>query len=63
MEVDEEKFADWDEDCHGPMDSKQNRDEYPENFLWSCCEADGMAEGCITGKHRATAASKKRRLG
>ncbi|KAJ7650824.1 hypothetical protein FB45DRAFT_780079 [Roridomyces roridus] len=62
MEVDEEAFPDWDEDCHGPKDTKHNRQEYPENFLWSCCDADGMAEGCVNGKHKATA-SKKRRLG
>ncbi|KAJ7163901.1 hypothetical protein C8R43DRAFT_989121 [Mycena crocata] len=61
LEVDETKFVDWDEDCHGPMDSAQNRDDYPENFSWSCCNAGGMAEGCITGKH-SIAVPKKRRF-
>ncbi|KAK7032773.1 hypothetical protein R3P38DRAFT_770695 [Favolaschia claudopus] len=59
MEVDDEKFVDWDEDCHGPMDCDENRRQFPENFLWSCCEADGMSGGCATGKH--TPVQHKRR--
>ena len=40
-------WADWDEDCHGPIDSNSNRKDYPENFKWSCCGAVGTyAEGC-----------------
>ncbi|EEB87969.1 hypothetical protein MPER_14459, partial [Moniliophthora perniciosa FA553] len=31
----------WDEDCHGPMDTEENRKEFPENFKWSCCNEDG----------------------
>ncbi|KAJ7510516.1 hypothetical protein B0H11DRAFT_1702112 [Mycena galericulata] len=61
LEVDEAKFLDWDEDCHGPMDSPHNRDEYPENFSWSCCDGNGMTEGCVAGKH-SVALPKKRRL-
>ncbi|KAJ6553624.1 hypothetical protein DFH09DRAFT_1153913 [Mycena vulgaris] len=61
LEVDEAKFLDWDEDCHGPMDSQHNRDEFPQNFSWSCCSGDGLSEGCITGKH-SVATHKKRRL-
>ncbi|KAJ7433731.1 hypothetical protein FB451DRAFT_1471828 [Mycena latifolia] len=59
LEVNEAKFLDW--DCHGLMDSPQNRDEFPENFSWSCCSGDGLTEGCITGQH-SVAVSKKRRL-
>ncbi|KAJ7056705.1 hypothetical protein C8F01DRAFT_1086991 [Mycena amicta] len=61
LEVDYEKFVDWDEDCHGPMDSRGNRRDYPENFTWSCCDADGTAPGCVNGRHRAKA-HKKRHL-
>ncbi|KAJ7116528.1 hypothetical protein C8R44DRAFT_210611 [Mycena epipterygia] len=61
LEVDEAKFLDWDEDCHGPMDSPHNRDEFPGNFAWSCCKGDGMAEGCVAGKH-IVAVPKKRRV-
>ncbi|KAJ7039694.1 hypothetical protein C8F04DRAFT_949746 [Mycena alexandri] len=61
LQVNEAKFLDWDEDCHGPMDSAHDRDEYPENFSWSCCNGDGMAEGCVNGQH-SVAVHKKRRL-
>ncbi|KAJ7690107.1 hypothetical protein B0H17DRAFT_936479 [Mycena rosella] len=61
LQVDEAKFLDWDEDCHGPMDSPHNRDEFPENFSWSCCSSDGLAGGCVTGRH-SVAVPKKRRL-
>ncbi|KAJ7760684.1 hypothetical protein DFH07DRAFT_957519 [Mycena maculata] len=61
LEVDEAKFPDWDEDCHGPMDSAHNREEYPESFTWSCCDGGGMAGGCVTGKH-SVAVPKKRRV-
>ncbi|KAJ6577500.1 hypothetical protein B0H19DRAFT_875417, partial [Mycena capillaripes] len=60
LEVNEEKFEDWDERCHGPMDSEDNRQEYSENFSWTCCNVDGMTEGCVNGKH-SPAVHKKRR--
>jgi hypothetical protein len=28
-------------------------DEYPEGFLWSCCERTGQKGGCVRGVHRA----------
>ncbi|KAJ7895067.1 hypothetical protein B0H13DRAFT_828179 [Mycena leptocephala] len=61
LEVNEAKFLDWDEDCHGPMDSEHNREEFPENFSWTCCNGDGMTEGCANGKH-SVAVPKKRRV-
>ncbi|KAJ7284452.1 hypothetical protein C8J57DRAFT_1288501 [Mycena rebaudengoi] len=61
LEVNEDAFADWDERCHGPMDSLETREEYPENFSWSCCEGDGLTDGCEEGRHKV-AVSKKRRL-
>jgi len=61
LEVKEAKFPDWDEDCHGPMDSEHNREEYPENFSWTCCNGGGMAEGCVTGKH-SVGVNKRRRV-
>ncbi|KAF7327394.1 hypothetical protein MKEN_00317100 [Mycena kentingensis (nom. inval.)] len=45
LECEYDRFVDWDEDCHGPMDSRANRRDYPENFTWSCCDADGTASG------------------
>lgn len=51
LEVDQDMFVDHDENCHGPMDSEDNRRDYPENFIYSCCDEDGQAEGCQTGRH------------
>lgn len=61
LELHEESFVDWDEDCHGPMDTAQNRADYPQNFLWSCCDGVGDSPGCVTGVHAAGAPSRKRR--
>ena len=47
-ECDEDSFVDWDEDCHGLMDTRENRKEYPENFVWTCCgEYLTESEGCV----------------
>jgi hypothetical protein len=62
LELDEESFADWDEDCHGPMDTKENRTQYPENFVWSCCGEDGRSTGCVHGEHTTASARKKRHI-
>ena len=51
LEVNEEMFADHDEDCRGPMDTKQNRRDFPEGFAWSCCNEDGSNAGCLMGQH------------
>ncbi|KAI0671553.1 hypothetical protein C8Q78DRAFT_972915 [Trametes maxima] len=51
LEVDEEAFVDWDEDVHGPMDTRSNRKEFPENFTWSCCDRDGTQAGCVFAVH------------
>ena len=61
LEILEEAFVDWDEDCHGPMDSNRNRRDYPENFLWSCCEKDGTSDGCVQRKHRPAVPKKRKR--
>ena len=60
LNVDYGMFVDWDEDCHGPMDTRSNRREYPENFKWSCCSEDGTTDGCLQRKH--TSSNKKRRV-
>jgi hypothetical protein len=53
LEVDYEGdvWADHDERCHGPIDTKTNRRENPDGFVWSCCGAQGtFAEGCSDTK-------------
>ncbi|KAI9060985.1 hypothetical protein FKP32DRAFT_960351 [Trametes sanguinea] len=51
LEVNYAAFVDWDEDVHGEMDTAQNREEYPENFRWTCCRRDGTRAGCVHGEH------------
>ncbi|KIM39375.1 hypothetical protein M413DRAFT_198496 [Hebeloma cylindrosporum] len=62
MLVNEESFVDWDSDCHGPMDTAENRSQYPENFTWTCCDKDGQSSGCVRGEHRPAVARKRKRL-
>ncbi|KAG2145352.1 uncharacterized protein EDB93DRAFT_1151899 [Suillus bovinus] len=61
LNVDEEFFADHDEDCHGPMDTEENRADFPEGFIWTCCDENALSEGCETGQHVAGRKVKKRR--
>lgn len=49
-ECDFDSFEDWDERCHGPMDSKVNRRQFPESFLWSCCGGALNSRGCEARK-------------
>ena len=47
LEVIDEEWPDHDERCHGRIDTKTNRTEYPEGFGWSCCGQQGtFSEGC-----------------
>jgi hypothetical protein len=53
LEVDyeHETWIDWDENAHGHIDERLEK-EYPEGFMWECCEEDGKARGCQTGWHQ-----------
>lgn len=47
-------WADHDENCHGTIDSDWARKEYPQGFIWTCCDELGDEdedEGCETGPH------------
>ena len=46
VDWDADFWADWDEDCHGVIDTRSRRKEYPEGFIWSCCDQDGSSNGC-----------------
>ncbi|KAH7067471.1 hypothetical protein BKA63DRAFT_570770 [Paraphoma chrysanthemicola] len=35
-------WADHDERIHGIIDSEESREEYPEGFVWDCCQKRGM---------------------
>ncbi|KAB2574449.1 hypothetical protein BFW01_g4188 [Lasiodiplodia theobromae] len=51
LEAIEDEWPDHDEDCHGPVETQENLEEYPEKFRWECCEGAANAEGCVTGRH------------
>ncbi|KAI0019717.1 hypothetical protein F4780DRAFT_780210 [Xylariomycetidae sp. FL0641] len=47
------EWADWDENCHGDLDTPYNREEYPNGFTWTCCEKRGSDSPCTRGRHQA----------
>jgi hypothetical protein len=52
-----------DEDARGPIaDTEENRAEFPEKFLWTCCDEDGTSTGCVQGEHQRGGSRKRRRL-
>lgn len=55
LEVDDENdfWADHDEDCHGEIDTKEMRVEFPDGFKWTCCQKLGYLKGCTKGPHNA----------
>jgi hypothetical protein len=61
VDYDADTWADHDENCHGPLDTKSNRRDYPEGFEWSCCDNSGDAPGCEETTHEPTPVSHKRR--
>ncbi|OJT04833.1 hypothetical protein TRAPUB_4405 [Trametes pubescens] len=48
---DDDSWIEWDENVHGPMDTEENRRQYPDQFTWSCCDRDGTQPGCVEGEH------------
>ncbi|KEQ97235.1 hypothetical protein AUEXF2481DRAFT_27499 [Aureobasidium subglaciale EXF-2481] len=58
-------WADHDEEIHGTIDLDL-ADEYPQGFMWECCNELGDSEGCETGPHIADESfkpeAKKRRV-
>ncbi len=57
-------WADHDEDCHGTIDTEENKEEYPEGFVWTCCDKLGdELKGCREGKHVAENSKRARNGG
>ncbi|KAK0760642.1 hypothetical protein N5P37_006837 [Trichoderma harzianum] len=46
-------WADHDEDCHGTIDTDEMREEFPEGFIWNCCDKGGDDIGCRWGRHQS----------
>ena len=59
-EPDDEEFVDHDEDCHGPIDTSENREAYPECFIHTCCDQNMLSKECNTRKHVENQATYKR---
>lgn len=55
LEVDNSSdfWVDWWEQTHGPIDCPDNKEEYPEGFMWTCCERNGLEKGCKLGRHQS----------
>ncbi|CAN8101493.1 unnamed protein product [Discula destructiva] len=53
-------WADHDEDCHGDIDTEEMRMEFPEGFVWDCCNKLGYRHGCTRGRHDATTGHRGR---
>lgn len=51
-QADDEMFPDHDEQCHGPMDTEENRIDYPERFIYECCDRHGDEAPCHRDWHR-----------
>ncbi|KAJ5618986.1 hypothetical protein N7510_002970, partial [Penicillium lagena] len=56
---DYDAFADHDENCHGPIDTDENRNEYPQFFIYQCCDRDGTEQPCENDWHREKETFKK----
>lgn len=54
-------WADYDESCHGPIDSEEMRSQFAEGFIYDCRDKHGDAEGCTTGRHIEPNFRSKRR--
>ncbi|RSL62588.1 hypothetical protein CEP51_013443 [Fusarium floridanum] len=55
LEVDRDSptWDDWDERCHGTIDTETMREEHPDGFTWNCCDNAGSETGCVTGRHES----------
>ncbi|KAH8879663.1 hypothetical protein GQ53DRAFT_755744 [Thozetella sp. PMI_491] len=56
MEVIDELWPDHDERCHGPIQTRENMEECPEGFEWTCCGRPTTEPGCRKGWHKSATA-------
>ncbi|KAK0703315.1 hypothetical protein B0T26DRAFT_600655, partial [Lasiosphaeria miniovina] len=52
-------WADYDENCYGPVDTGEIQESYPEGLIWTCCEKRGHEDGCKLGRHESDPAKNK----
>jgi hypothetical protein len=60
VDYESDLWADHDENCHGDIDTPENQREFPEGFIYSCCEKRGGSEGCEVGNHQAVDGKRTR---
>jgi len=63
VDYDADIWADHDENCHGTIDTDSMRAEYPEGFVWTCCDKPGDEAGCTWGRHEADPTKSRRESG
>ncbi|KAK4163291.1 hypothetical protein QBC43DRAFT_264369 [Cladorrhinum sp. PSN259] len=52
LEVDYDLWPDHNEKYHGPINTSFHRKEYPDQFVWNCCDEPGNEPGCRRSRHR-----------
>lgn len=52
MNDESEVWDDWEDWREGDPDSEENKEAYPEGYLWDCCKKIGDEEGCLLGFHK-----------
>lgn len=63
VDYDSPAWADWDENCHGTIDTEEMQEEYPDGFTWNCCDKTGSEPGCTAGRHEAHPNRSKKATG
>ncbi|KAJ9640083.1 hypothetical protein H2201_007610 [Coniosporium apollinis] len=58
LEANEDAFVDMEEETWGPHEDY--KEEFPENFNWTCCQQDGTTEGCNVERHEERPDAYKR---
>jgi len=53
IDYDAPTWEGWNTNALGPMISEENKKEYPEGFVFMCCDKDGTSSGCKLGSHWA----------
>lgn len=51
-------WADHDERCHGVIDTDTMREDFPDGFVWDCCNRLGSEPGCQKGYHESNPEKK-----
>jgi hypothetical protein len=42
-----------------PHADDELRVDFPEKYIWNCCDRNGDEEGCVKDKHRSTGSKQE----